>query len=167
METEMSKEKLEFERQKLEFEKQKFEFTKNKTNSSSNSKGTLNIIGLILSLAILSSAFLPWITSSENINVNGFGQHYNSNASASISNPTASIFGIICLVLILVRFNYSWVGGVLALLYVASILFICLFLCLILPYVYDINPAVFIIKILLFCTVVSFPVLLTIQKKSA
>lgn len=115
---ELEKQKLEVERQKLDLERQKLEFERDKVSPNKNldktliKGGTLNILGLISSIILLISVFLPWVESRSS----GFG--FSSSASINGMSTANGVLVLLCsiaaIILVFIRNKFTFIPGVIS-----------------------------------------------------
>ena len=114
---ELERQRIELERQKLELERNKLEFEKSKNekidvNNSISQKTSFNVIGIIASIALAISAFLPWAES----NASGFGYSFSASASGMQTGHgiIVVICALACMALIFMRNKFVFIPGALA-----------------------------------------------------
>jgi hypothetical protein len=114
---EIERQRIELERQKLEFERSRLEFEKSKNkkedgNISINQKTNFNILGLISSVILAVSSFLPWAEST----ASGFGASFSASASGMQTGHgiIVVICALACITLIFMRNKFVFIPGALA-----------------------------------------------------
>lgn len=116
---ELERQRIELERQKLEFERSRLEFEKSKNekedrNISIHQKTNFNILGLISSIVLAVSSFLPWAEST----ASGFGASFSATASGMQTGHgiIVVICALACITLILMHNKFVFIPGALAVL---------------------------------------------------